>query len=449
VVRIGRPSPALIALAIALASLALPASAAATFPGTNGKIYFTATQVSSSTNHLYRVSPDGTGLLDLTANGGGPTGVIDPAVSADGTKIAYTVGAGSTSEIWISNNDGTSAHKVTNNAFLDQQPAFSPDGTKLVFASARDVGLTAFDIWTVNVDGTGEQVLANSSRQQFGPEFTADGQTVVYYYSTAGNFELAKVASSGGPYSTDTNIVSTTPADERVPSVSPDTQANAIRVTFARTPSGNSGDQTDLYAVDLDDGMNDFSVAANATDSEGEPSYSPTGLKLVYVLASVATGTTSLIVSNFDGSNAAPVPLDSAVVHNPNSPAWSVPAADPTPPPVTPPVETPIETPPDQPPAATPDSTPPDTTITKAPRAKMAGHKAKFVFSASESNATFECALDASGFAACDSPHVYKHLHTGHHRFDVRAVDAAGNADQSPATARFKVVKHARHTDAQ
>ena len=86
------------------------------------------------------------------------------------------------------------------------------------------------------------------------------------------------------------------------------------------------------------------------------------------------------------------------------------------------------------------DTTAPETTIDKAPQAKTAKHKAKFKFSASETPATFECSLDSKqAFELCTSPKKYKGLDDGKHKFFVRATDAAGNLDSTPAKARWKV----------
>jgi hypothetical protein len=87
------------------------------------------------------------------------------------------------------------------------------------------------------------------------------------------------------------------------------------------------------------------------------------------------------------------------------------------------------------------DTTPPDTKIDKAPKKKITPSRVKFKFSSSEANSSFECRLDEGGFAACESPRRYKHLDAGKHKFRVRAIDAAGNMDPTPARYRFKVVE--------
>jgi hypothetical protein len=77
------------------------------------------------------------------------------------------------------------------------------------------------------------------------------------------------------------------------------------------------------------------------------------------------------------------------------------------------------------------DNTPPDTVVESGPNGN--GSSASFTFSATEPNATFACSLDGGAFAACTSPKSYSGLSDGSHRFEVRATDAAGNTDSTPA----------------
>lgn len=84
------------------------------------------------------------------------------------------------------------------------------------------------------------------------------------------------------------------------------------------------------------------------------------------------------------------------------------------------------------------DTAPPDTAITGAPSGTVTSTSASITFS-SEAGATFECALDAASFAACSSPANVTGLADGSHTFRVRAKDAAGNVDPTPATATWTV----------
>jgi hypothetical protein len=99
---------------------------------------------------------------------------------------------------------------------------------------------------------------------------------------------------------------------------------------------------------------------------------------------------------------------------------------------------------------AAPDTRPPETVLAPG-RHKLRGRRHGVVFKAefsSEPGARFECKVDGGPFLPCASP-FRKRLSFGHHRFQVRAVDAAGNVDPTPATAMIAALrirpKHHRH----
>ena len=52
----------------------------------------------------------------------------------------------------------------------------------------------------------------------------------------------------------------------------------------------------------------------------------------------------------------------------------------------------------------------------------------------------FECKLDAGAYLPCSSPKTLIGLGIGSHAFSVRAIDAAGNTDPTPATASWRIV---------
>lgn len=97
-----------------------------------------------------------------------------------------------------------------------------------------------------------------------------------------------------------------------------------------------------------------------------------------------------------------------------------------------PPVEPPITVPP-------PDTTAPETTIAKRD-VRPGKRRATLTFRSTEAGA-FLCRLDGRRQANCGSPKTYANLAPGAHTFKVRAVDGAGNVDQTPATASFRIPK--------
>ncbi|HEX6116297.1 MAG TPA: hypothetical protein VFY99_04305 [Solirubrobacterales bacterium] len=88
---------------------------------------------------------------------------------------------------------------------------------------------------------------------------------------------------------------------------------------------------------------------------------------------------------------------------------------------------------------AGPDTDPPETTIGKRPKNAITKPKASYSFSSDEAGSTFRCRLDRKPFKSCTSPRKLRRLDDGKHRFQVIAVDRAGNADPTPAKDGFKV----------
>ncbi|HEU4326790.1 MAG TPA: CARDB domain-containing protein [Roseiflexaceae bacterium] len=86
-----------------------------------------------------------------------------------------------------------------------------------------------------------------------------------------------------------------------------------------------------------------------------------------------------------------------------------------------------------------PDTTAPETTITLNPTSRVSSTSATFVFTGTDDvtaqqGLVFECSLDGAAFAACVNPQNYANLAQGSHTFLVRARDADGNLDPSPAS---------------
>jgi hypothetical protein len=93
------------------------------------------------------------------------------------------------------------------------------------------------------------------------------------------------------------------------------------------------------------------------------------------------------------------------------------------------------------------DTTAPETTLAAKPKLMTSSAGAGFSFNASEAG-TFECRLDGSPFVLCASPKGYGSLRKGAHRFEVRAIDLAGNADATPALYGWTIKAPTRATSA-
>ena len=85
------------------------------------------------------------------------------------------------------------------------------------------------------------------------------------------------------------------------------------------------------------------------------------------------------------------------------------------------------------------DLTAPETSIASGPSGTVRSTSASFDFFSGETGAGYECKLDGGEYAACTPSKSYSGLSNGIHTFSVRAKDAAGNVDATPATRRWTV----------
>lgn len=111
----------------------------------HSKIVFVSNRSGPET--IFIMNPDGSNQIQLTNSGCNDR---NPAPSPDGTLIVFQrpcAGGG----LFLVTADGATLAQVTDNS-TDAEPSWSPDGARIIFASARINPLS--DIWTVNVDGT-------------------------------------------------------------------------------------------------------------------------------------------------------------------------------------------------------------------------------------------------------------------------------------------------------
>lgn len=127
-------------------------------------------------------------------------------LSPDGKKATFDLLGGTLDsptdqwDIWVANADTSNIMQITNDSYDDALPQFSPDGTKVVFASYRPVPETeAAYQWQIvirNVTGSGEQVLPipDGVIYQFHPSYSPDGGKIVM---TASGYTSQEVPFAG------------------------------------------------------------------------------------------------------------------------------------------------------------------------------------------------------------------------------------------------------------
>jgi serine/threonine protein kinase/Tol biopolymer transport system component len=117
-------------------------------------------------------------LRRLTSDPGLTT---EPALSPDGKLVAYAsdrAGAGKL-DIWLQQLAGGEPVRLTHSQEDDREPSFSPDGTMIAFRSDREGG----GIYVISTLGGTERKIAERGRR---PRFSPDGNAVAYWMGEQG-----------------------------------------------------------------------------------------------------------------------------------------------------------------------------------------------------------------------------------------------------------------------
>ena len=171
-----------LAVAVALLALGAPLAAGqgrgeAAFPGESGPVAFTSLRDGGDSD-IFVMGADGSAPTNLTGDSAAFDG--QPAFSPDGTQIAFASDRGGDPDVFVMGADGSAPTNLTSDsAAPDLRPTFSPDGTRIAFDSSRDGG--DFDVFAIGADGSGPTNLTgDSAANDFEPAFSPDGTQIAF-----------------------------------------------------------------------------------------------------------------------------------------------------------------------------------------------------------------------------------------------------------------------------
>jgi Tol biopolymer transport system component len=245
-------------------------SAQAAFPGTNGKIAF------SGGSGITTMNPDGTGVTAIGQGG-------SPAWSADGRGIAFVSSSDRAgSGIYVMNADGSGPTRLSSTGSDDRAPAWSPNGSKIVFHSFRDGDP---EIYVMDADGGNQTRLTNHLGWDAEPAWSPDGAKIAFERGSSDTgrpVELYVMNADG----TGLTVLPTAlreidcPPTETIDG-SPNWSGDGQRLVFHHLECGGliPGSINTIYA---DGSGEQVVVQADVNESILRPAWSPDGTKIVY-----------------------------------------------------------------------------------------------------------------------------------------------------------------------
>lgn len=100
-----------------------------------------------------------------------------PAYSPDGSRILFSSNMASNLDLWEVSTTSRGLQRITEDEAGDWDPAYSPDGKSILWSSNRG---GHFEIWMANADGSGARQVTKDGVDAENPSMTGDKKWVIY-----------------------------------------------------------------------------------------------------------------------------------------------------------------------------------------------------------------------------------------------------------------------------
>ncbi|MBX3084958.1 MAG: PD40 domain-containing protein [Anaerolineae bacterium] len=137
----------------------------------------------SGSYEIYVTSPDGSDTRALTMDDDPAVIKWWPAISPDGTQIAYVQNSKEQPgvyDVYVMGINGDNRQRITDLGLQIFCVDWSPDATKFALCAKHADGSDKEDIYVVNMDGTGLTKLTDDPARDYDPEWSPDGKHIVF-----------------------------------------------------------------------------------------------------------------------------------------------------------------------------------------------------------------------------------------------------------------------------
>jgi len=255
------------------------------FPTKDGEIIFDSSGPPYPRTVIATINSDGTSLATIPIRPGHNNNF--PAFSPDGTKIAFASSQGQL-KLYVMEADGSGLRRLTNtpSTTYESDPAWSPDGKRIAFRRGRG------DIYTIKVDGTGLRQLTDSKEaNEVEPAWSPDGEKIAFtkYVITDDprRFHVDIYTMNAADGSQQSNLTQTLQAQATGPDWSPDGK----KIAFSSA--------SDIFLMKAS-GTGHTNLTNNPANDE-YPTWSPDGKRIAFSSSRAGDNEGDIFVMEADG----------------------------------------------------------------------------------------------------------------------------------------------------
>jgi hypothetical protein len=191
--------------------------------------------------HVAVMNTDGVGRV-ITSGAGND---VDPAWSPDGTRIVFARAMGGNYDIWVMNADGSGQTQLTHGPRNERYPSWSPDGTHIAYRGYPNVtGGSA--IFTMDRFGASQTAVPHTSGGDQ-PAWSPDGQRIAYTATATSDPKDDRIWVIGVGGDSPRQLTNTPGVSDRYPAWFP----SATTIAFRRLDPATPG--RELWQIACDD----------------------------------------------------------------------------------------------------------------------------------------------------------------------------------------------------